>query len=452
MGVHIQKSIGQIPDLWQKNVIFFGNLLSLFYGNAEETKVLRQEVGALETYGSRLIPIINLMYQAEDNLLVLDKEPESQLITYFSQSLQLKLPQIATLAHNDYLAITSEEQEHSEEMTQFLHKLHAHSAQTIDGYIVDDVLMRIAEITGKSTTSSSMASRKANNKLLLHELLKEKQLPVFDTYVAHKQQEVQGSLMRLKSKGYSFAVVKSQIGASGIGILKIPTYEITSTVPEYMFFEGPCMVQGWLDDLVDGVKMVGSPSVQLFLLDDKIIIHDLTEQILSKESVHEGNVSPPPYILTECELKDELIHQAEIVSQWLHELGFRGPASCDFHVTERKGKAEVRLCEVNARVTGATYPSLIAHHFAEGGVWLLRNIRFDPAVESEKVLGILDEKKLLFHAGKPAGILPFNFNTNVAGNVVKGQFLFLGSSINEVKNLLNEMIGIKELNGGYDRD
>ena len=102
---------------------------------------------------------------------------------------------------------------------------------------------------------------------------------------------------RLRQLGYSTAVVKAQIGASGYGMIKLNTQNPRlDSMPNYLFFEGPCMVQGWLDEERPGVRRIGSPSIQMFLDDHTVSLFDWTEQILSEASVHEGNMSPPPYI------------------------------------------------------------------------------------------------------------------------------------------------------------
>lgn len=80
------------------------------------------------------------------------------------------------------------------------------------------------------------------------------------------------------------------------------------------------MVQGWIEVGINRVIDVKSPSVQLFLDDSSVHLYDITDQILSKDSVHEGNVSPPPYL--DEVLKTELLRQADLVGGWLHSQGY----------------------------------------------------------------------------------------------------------------------------------
>jgi len=212
-------------------------------------------------------------------------------------------------------------------------------------------------------------------------------------------------------------------------------------------------VQGWLDESMPDVTYIGSPSVQMFLDENCLSLHDITEQILSPDSVNEGNIAPPPYLADDEAMRKELLRQAQIVGTWLHHQGYRGTASTDFHLVERCGRQEVRVCEINARVTGATYPAILARHFtAQGAAWLMRNIRFTPSPEGPKIMEGLKKEGLLYRSGSREGVLPFNFNQDDKGTVMKGQFLFLGPETRDTVRLLHAMKDIESLKGDYDRD
>ncbi|MFQ5580619.1 MAG: hypothetical protein ACE5FZ_08400 [Nitrospiria bacterium] len=324
-------------------------------------------------------------------------------------------------------------------------------AQWIDGFVTEGQLDKIARMTNKKTISSIDGSYFGNNKLHLHQHLEKYGLPVFDTFIAEHHKNLKPCLSAVKRQGYRYAVVKASIGASGIGMVKVDLSRDHFDIPEYLFYEGPCLVQGWLDQTVEGVHYIGSPSVQMFVRNDGLALHDITEQILSTDSVHQGNISPPTF-LDYKEVKDELINQAEIAGTWLHRQGYRGTASTDFHMIKRKDKYEVRICEVNARVTGGTYPSILAHHFLPGNVWLMRNVRFSPPHTSTDLLFLFKQKDLLFEPGKERGILPINLNPNDEGKIVKGQFLFLGKTHNTVFSDLERIRKDKRFKGNYDRD
>src|SRR5690606_31865649 len=100
-----------------------------------------------------------------------------------------------------------------------------------------------------------------NNKYLLHQHLSSQGLPVFDTCMAKDQDEVTSSIRALEKLGYTSGVLKAQVGASGIGMVRLE-FNHPLPAPDYLFHEGPCLVQGWLTD-GQGVHFVGSPSVQM---------------------------------------------------------------------------------------------------------------------------------------------------------------------------------------------
>ena len=69
-----------------------------------------------------------------------------------------------------------------------------------------------------------------------------------------------------------------------------------------------------------------------------------------------------------------------------------------------------------------------------------------------QILDILDRNNALFSPGAERGCLPINLNTDQAGNITKGQFLFLGADIEEVSDQLTELVSHPKINLHYDRD
>ncbi len=212
------------------------------------------------------------------------------------------------------------------------------------------------------------------------------------------------------------------------------------------------MVQGWLDETVTNIRHLGSPSVQMFLDDKTVSLYDITEQILSAESVHEGNLSPPPYFSKGDLIYEELLRQAATAGSWLHDQGYRGTASVDFLVIDHRGAVEVRVCEINARVTGATYPSVIARHFLPHDAWLMRNIRFAKPLRDTSLLTMLDKAGYLYHPNLQEGVLPVNFNLDDESCVQKGQFLCLGKKLDDCLNMFKQIESILPVSWLYDRD
>jgi len=441
---------GRLPEFPQRSVVFVANLLGLFFGNREKTRLLAEQVGEVDSYGGRLLPVIDLIFRGNaGNLLVLEREPDIHLNRFLQDVVGLSLPELAILPHEEYREFGRSSpggpggREGGGDLDHpVIQRIAAHPAEWMDGYVTDRTLTRIAAITGKRTMSSHEGSYDGNNKLLLHQYLESQGLPVVATEMASGPDEIDRCLVRLREEGFGAGVIKSSLGASGIGLIKVPSLsarrEASDRVPDHFFREGPCLVQGWLAEGEHGVRKLYSPSAQLFLDSDSITIYDLTEQILSRSSVHEGNEAPPPYLAALPELRDELLRQAGLAARWLHARGYRGTASADFLVTRLEdGSFAVYVCELNARITGATYPAVLARHLMPGGAWLMRNLRFDTPLTGEEVLQALRSSGDLFDpgAGEP-GVLPVNFNFGLDGLVHKGQFLCLAPSVDESEALL----------------
>lgn len=455
MAANVQYAPGQLPPFWDRSVVFFANLLALFYGNREATDELESKIAGVETYGGRLCPIINLLFRGSENLLMLEARPHDALIEYFTEDLGFRVPEIVVLDHATYrtMADVLRATDDRVNLPAALQRIAAHPAPWIDGFVTDGVLSALAEVLGKRNIIAAEVSRRCNNKMLLHQHLQREGFPVFDTVPAASPEEVPAAAASLRGKGYRRIVVKSQVGASGIGMRRLAAdAPDPRRVEPHMFYEGPCLVQGWLGEEVAGVEPVGSPSVQMFLDDATAWLYDATEQILSAESVHEGNLAPPLWWGIEPEIARQLHRQAEAAALWLHESGYRGTASADFLVVRRHGQPEVRLCEINARVTGATYPSVLARHFLPGGSWLMRNLCFDPPVAGDDLLHAVRRAGHLYVYGARGGVLPVNFNTDAAGLVRKGQFLCLGPDANACFDYLMHSANDLPVTWTYDRD
>ena len=450
----VEIAIGDLPPFWDRNVIFFSNLHSIFYGNVEGSKQLIQELSGAASYGGRVISILNLLCRRRPNLIFVEVEPDQNLMRYLSNGLGLTLPDYDILDHDGYNALPSRLQGNKPSETgPSITTLREHTAPWIDGFVTDATLVNIAEELRKQTICTFGGSKNGNNKYLLYCYQAEQKLPVFDTLLAANRDELSKCLHDLRRMGYAKAVVKAQIGASGYGMIQLPTENHQlDTVPEYLFFEGACMVQGWIDDEAGKVKKIGSPSVQMFLNEDTLYLFDLTEQILSQESIHEGNVSPPPYLREHPGLEDELLRQARMAGEWLYRQRYRGTASTDFLVIQRGESVETILCEINARITGATYPATLARHFKPRGAWYMRNIRFRKGLDGGNLIALMDYTGVLYRPGQVKGMIPFNFNTDEEGKVIKGQFVCIGDDREDCTNLLLQAWSQLPVEWGYDRD
>ncbi|MEM1296558.1 MAG: ATP-grasp domain-containing protein [Verrucomicrobiota bacterium] len=451
---------GKLPQFWATDVIFFANLLELFFGNEQKTNELEEIVGEVDSYGGRLVPILNLLFQGEQNLLVLERHSAGALNDYFAGELGLSLPETIIMSPEEYRLAGEAILEGNQQLIQDrLSKVAPHGGTRLDGYVTDDILLGIAKALNKETVASQDGCWRGNNKLLLHRFLEAQNLPTPPTGLASNPSEVASCLQSLFEQGFEEAVLKSQIGASGIGILRIKDIgsfngSRTKEIPSHLFYEGEIMVQGWLQPDGGAVKAIHSPSVQMFLDEEQVWLFDVTEQILSHESVHEGNVSPPPYLSSIEGSRDELFRQASMAGKWLHAQGYRGTASTDFLFVERGDSStpEVYVCEINARVTGATYPSLLARHFTPDGHWLMQNLRLKEAMDGDELLSVLRDAGLLYQKGRAEGILPINFNFGSDDRIHKGQFLCLAPTHELCWNLLEKAERMLPVDWHADRD
>ena len=432
---------GTLPPFRPRRVAFFANLLSLFFGNEQETELLIEKVGGIESYGGRLIPILNLIYNGGPSDLVLEKAPSGPLLSYFTDTLGLTLPKLFILSHDDYLEIGSKLRSRKPitQISLIPSELRTHQLELIDGYVTDQVLTEFASYFRSTTLTSLEGSRYGNNKWLLHNHLEEQGLPVFETVMTSDAGEVMEGLATLRRRGYRRAVIKSQVGASGIGIQRFETDCSSPEIPNLLFHEGPCMLQGWIERGHKGITLIHSPSIQLFLDEQEgIYLYDITEQILGHDSVHQGNISPPHYLAEDLKLQEELNRQATVAAQWLFQQGYRGTASVDFLVAagDHISTRSVYVCEINARVTGATYPSILARHFLPNRAWLLRNLKFTEPQPAQHLLDLLSDHQHLFRPGNTGGILPINFNSAEDERIEKGQFLCLGQDVQHCQQFL----------------
>ena len=82
----------------------------------------------------------------------------------------------------------------------------------------------------------------------------------------------------------------------------------------------------------------------------------------------------------------------------------------------------------------------------------MRNLKTDKPIEGEKLLQTLERAGVLFHPGKSEGFLPINFNLDDKGQVIKGQFLYLGKSLNLCIAAQEDLRSVLPLDWKYDRD
>jgi len=453
MNPTVHRIPGELPPFWQeRRAIFFANLLSLFFGNEGETQALRREVGRIASYGGRLLPILGTLFKNGGSLLVVDQRPNEALARYFRDDLGLELPEVEVLSHDQYDRFAEQLGDEIPFESEAMEQIALHPAEWVDGFVTDPYIAKLAQGLGKSTLSGVEASRRGNNKLLLHRFLAEAGLPVFETLETEHPRAAQAAWGQLQARGYRRAVAKAPVGASGIGMEIIRSDAEAAALPDYLFAHGTCMVQGWIEPGADGILEVFSPSVQIFTDHDNVYLYDITEQILSEQSVHQGNESPPRYFRDAPDVKDLLLDQAERVACWLNQQQYRGTASVDFLLLRRAEGWQAIVCEVNARVTGATYPAVLARKFQPGGAWVMRNLKLAAPMEGRDILDALRKEKRLYLPGAASGVLPINFNLNSQAQVDKGQFLCMAADTESCWRQIEELEGVLPLAGSFDRE
>lgn len=434
-----------LPEFWDRSVVYFANLKSIFFENRDQTAELGRQVGEIDSYGGRLAPVIDLIYRGLDNTLVLEQAPDPMLLDYFREGLNLSLPRIDVMPLEVYRTGGA--------ASKAADLLFPKRAKWADGYVTDSTLQAWAQAASLKTVSTTDGSRLGNNKTLLHRFLALRGMPIPETHIARDAKEARQALADLRGEAYQRAVLRAALGASGIGMLKVELDKPDRIeIPDTLFHEGPCLVQGWLEPGVHEIRSVSSPSVQLFLDESTVQMYDITDQILSEHSIHEGNHSPPLSLSDATHA--ELIRQAGEAGSWLHGQGYRGTASVDFIVVERErvSEPEVYVCEVNARITGATYPSVLARHLLPGGAWLMRNLRLEYPVQGRHLVELMDGAGQLFRAGDREGVVPINLNFGPDGKPRKGQFLCLASNVDQCVALLDQLVEGLPFRATHDRD
>ena len=221
---------GYTPKFWEGvSVVFVANLLSLFFGNRGETYLLEENISGVDSYGSRLLPVVSLLFANGENLLVLEREPDPALPEYFCQELGLPLPEVAVLPDADYRSLCACAARGALPDLPIVRQLAGHPAGLVDGFVTDIGLSQLSAGLGKTTLSSPEGSHRGNNKYLLHRAIEAAGLPTFDTKLVDTPADVAKVVRSFADLGYAHVAVKAQVGASGIGLMRVPTTGDCST-------------------------------------------------------------------------------------------------------------------------------------------------------------------------------------------------------------------------------
>jgi len=444
----VKVQLGRLPECWPFSAIFLANLDCIFFGDPLKTEEIARNVMGFHGYGARMLPILGLLFRGGRNLLVLQEEPNQDLAAFFRDRLGLSLPELAYARMPDGCGLGRLDIEEPA-----LERMRGADREVLDGYVTDTHLERLAAEINKRNLNTQESCRLANDKIALNRFLSERGLPVFDGGESGSDKELRRILSDLTALGYRKAAVRAAIGASGFGMQLISLKEAPEPLSDVLKAEDRLLVQGWVEEGRLGCSGVASPSVQFFCgQDNRVALYDFTDQLLSNDSIHEGNLSPPISIAGEEPLKSMILGQAMEVAAWVAGLGYLGPGSVDFLIWRKQGSPQVLVCEVNARVTGATYPSLLALYCNPGGAWLMRNMVFGPCMTVREFLHFLEGKKLLFSLQRRRGIIPVNVISAANGQIFKCQLLFLASSSPECLAMMEEFPGLLPSYCRFERD
>jgi len=99
MSVDVKIIPGKLPPFWDRGVLFFCNIHSIFYENQEEASDLMRQIAGAQSYGGRVMSILNLLFYRGPNRILLEAPPEASLLDYLSGDLRLSLPGFDVLDH-----------------------------------------------------------------------------------------------------------------------------------------------------------------------------------------------------------------------------------------------------------------------------------------------------------------------------------------------------------------
>ncbi len=232
-------------------------------------------------------------------------------------------------------------------------------------------------------------------------------------------------------------MVKGSYGTSGSSIVTVE--ENTASIQEAL-----CKIAERNDNSIYIVEemfdVVVSPNVLIHIEPDegRILCVGVTDQILSKNLEHEGNIYPAG-VKT---LKD-MMSSALNISKWLQNEGYSGILGLDFveYVNPETGYLDYFLAEINPRINAATYPKSLMEHLnrkqaQKGGpyieAFLSKNIKTKAGsfTELNELYG-----HLFFNPETGRGLFPYN-----TGCLVYGKFTLaiFGRSRDEVIEMYHD--------------
>ena len=169
--------------------------------------------------------------------------------------------------------------------------------------------------------------------------------------------------------------------------------------------------------------------------DDSICCVGITDQRLSRELVHHGNIFPSRAITL-----PGMVEAGYRFSAWLRSEGFKGIVGYDFceYVDRATGRPSFFLTEINPRINGSVYPLFLRENL---GRTVSRAIDAFISVKWFRTWAItFDEferrfRHLFFTPEKMYGMVPYNTSTIRRGLV---DLMFIGRTREEAAMLLDQ--------------
>jgi hypothetical protein len=221
--------------------------------------------------------------------------------------------------------------------------------------------------------------------------------------------------VRLHSRRTGRAIVRGSRGFSGSSTLVVKgepegiqesLRKIASTTGNNIY-----LVETMLDITV-------SPNVLMSIEPDKIVCVGVTDQLLTDDLAHKGNLYP-----SSAKTVKDMVASAREISEWLQAKGYCGLAGFDFgeYVNSETGRCEHFLAEINPRMNGAAYPRALMEHLnreqeRKGGPYIEAFLSENITTKARS-FAELDELcgRLFFTAETGEGIVPYNVGCLASG-------------------------------------
>ena len=166
------------------------------------------------------------------------------------------------------------------------------------------------------------------------------------------------------------------------------------------------------------VDITVSPNVLMYIEPDKIVCVGVTDQLLTADLAHQGNLYP-----SSAKTVKDMVASARKISEWLQAKGYCGLAGFDFgeYVNSETGRCEHFLAEINPRMNAAAYPRALMEHLnraqeRKGGPYIEAFLSANITTKARS-FAELDELcgRLFFTPETGEGVVPYNVGCFASG-------------------------------------